>query len=166
VPILSAMADPPTSPQVRRTPVDVELPLTRGGYAVYRGGDVAGSGDPLEVRVTGPDGREVPVVRVDDPDPDGQTTQDDAGRTFLMTARFSAPSDGSYRVQLTTSSPDSVLVEEYRGLFGRAFLLWLLKVSLSGTLLLLALVLLVIGLVRWLSSAPARHPAPPGRLSG
>jgi hypothetical protein len=153
VPVYHVLHDPPPSDRSYPLPLDRTFHLRHGGEGVYLDGQTWGT--PPTVRVTGPDGRQVPVTPVDTVDTDGYTTTDHRGLPFLLYGRFTAPTDGDYRIQVSSTEPNrAATVQEYRALDLRSFAGWMLKSIGSGMLLLSGITLLAVGLIRRVMRRP------------
>jgi hypothetical protein len=171
--IAAAMSAPELS-----TPVDDDIPLVRSEYAVYQlsGEESPGSAvtrtfpqsllGPGQVRVTGDRGRGAPVA-VRDPGPVAQTLTRD-GAVYTAVALFSAPRPGTYKVEVDSTEPASVVVTRSIGSAFSGMAPWL-GGGLLGLLILLAgLLMLAVGAVRGFDPRPLRDlpppvgPAPPG----
>ncbi|MCX7621184.1 MAG: hypothetical protein N2037_10125, partial [Acidimicrobiales bacterium] len=116
--------------------------LSSGDKVVYsRSGTIFAASD---VTVTGPDGEPVSVRPVT-----GTLTVGSGGDSYIGRARFTAPTAGSYKVEIDSFAPGRAAVgpDLLPGVGGGA-LLMLLSFVVGGGLFAVGLILLIIGLVK------------------
>jgi hypothetical protein len=163
------------------TPVDENVPLVRSEYALYQlsGEESAGSAvtrtfpqnllGPEQVRVTavpgGPGGGTALTVR--DPGPVTQTLTRD-GAVYTAVALVTVPRAGTYRIEVASGEPASVVLTRSYGSAFSGMAPWFGGTVLGLVLLLAGLVMLAVGAVRGFDPRPLRDlpppvgPAPPG----
>lgn len=149
------------------TPGTTHRHLTSGAWLIFeRTGSTVGAGgfhsthnhppslDPRQVKVTGPDGRQVPVAVTT-----ANETITKASRIYTAALQFNAPVAGFYDVAVDTPVPDEILISRSLGETFGSLVAPLLVVGTGGLLVVIGLVLLIVGSVR--RSKAARPPIAP-----
>jgi hypothetical protein len=167
-----------------RSPIRFDVPgsapmhLDRGEYMVYedKGPTSIGSAFsqdnsvtilPQDVTVTAADGSTVDVSER------GSLTESITtdGHRFVGAVRFTAPSAGTYVVDVTRAKPATSLVAKPLGPIARRSIGWFALAGLGAVLFVIGIVLLIVGAVRrgraptipvFASSPPGWHPDPWG----
>lgn len=132
------------------TPVSSTLELAEGSYTVYQETspglptfDPARIG-PENITVTGPSGQRIPVES-----PTAVTeTLTRGGIEYLGVARFRAPVDGDYRIEIASASTTRVIIGPSVTSIIGGFFFGLGSILLASLLVIIGVILLVVGMVR------------------